>query len=70
MSFSGSGELKKDEGTTKERNSFSAHIVARAHRGPMKGGPNSDQKFAEIGTRPWPYIVMVGAKLFHAHYYC
>ena len=32
MSFSGSGELKKDEGTTQERNSFSAHIVARASK--------------------------------------
>ena len=32
MSFSGSGELKKDEGTIQERNSFSAHIVARASK--------------------------------------
>ena len=45
-------------------------LKLKGHRGPMRGGPNSDQKFAEIGTRPWPYIVMVGAKLFHAHYYC
>jgi hypothetical protein len=41
MSFSGSGELKKDEGTTKERNSFSAHIVARAS---ISGGLKKHKK--------------------------